>query len=227
MTTSSSLPQDPTDSKMGTGFMFTTFTFLRFFHLGRWDAMTSTASACEEVDHTIRLLLHYRNSPSMRKLLNAHHVDDSSSKQHWWCRDSVNTHPPTQHPIQCAKNNKQVNEVDGNYCIITIYNSNSQWNDAMQCNMIWRCLCIRYEFYWSKEANKAYNMWYIARVISGWPYSLHFATLPIPQEYSTRSMYIRDRVGHICVDKTMFCKMMEEHVTHGHGNYIYIPTYIL
>ena len=50
-TNSSSLSEDPTDNKMGTGFMSPTSTFLRFFHLGRWEATTSPASACEEVGH--------------------------------------------------------------------------------------------------------------------------------------------------------------------------------
>ena len=49
MTTSSSLSHDLTDMRIGTGFMALTSTFLRFFHLGRWAAMTSPASACEEV----------------------------------------------------------------------------------------------------------------------------------------------------------------------------------
>ena len=51
MINSSSLSQDPTDKKMGTGLMPSTSTFLRFFHLGRWEATTSPASACEEVGH--------------------------------------------------------------------------------------------------------------------------------------------------------------------------------
>ena len=49
MTISTSLPHDLEDKRIGTGFMSSTFTFLRFFHLGRWTAMTSPASACEEV----------------------------------------------------------------------------------------------------------------------------------------------------------------------------------
>ena len=55
MTTSSSFPQDPTTTKMGTGFMSSTSTFLRFFHLGRWEAMISPASACEEVGHSSKI----------------------------------------------------------------------------------------------------------------------------------------------------------------------------
>ena len=55
MTTSASFPQDPTTTKMGTGFMFLTITFLRFFHLGRWEAMMSPASACEEVGHSSKI----------------------------------------------------------------------------------------------------------------------------------------------------------------------------
>ena len=51
MTTSASLPQETIDHRMGTGFMSHTSTFLRFFHLGRWEAMTSPASVCEEVGH--------------------------------------------------------------------------------------------------------------------------------------------------------------------------------
>ena len=51
MTTSASLPHDLADKRIGTGFMFSTSTFLRFFHLGRWAAMTLPASACEEVGH--------------------------------------------------------------------------------------------------------------------------------------------------------------------------------
>ena len=47
MTTSSSLPHNPTDNKMGMGLRFRTATFPRFFNLGRWEAMTSPASACE------------------------------------------------------------------------------------------------------------------------------------------------------------------------------------
>ena len=49
MTISTSLPHDLADKRIGTGFMYSTSTFLRFFHLGRWAAMTSPASACEEV----------------------------------------------------------------------------------------------------------------------------------------------------------------------------------
>ena len=49
MTTLASLPHDLADKRIGTGFMLYTFIFLRFFHLGRWEAMTSPASACEEV----------------------------------------------------------------------------------------------------------------------------------------------------------------------------------
>ena len=51
MTTSASLPHDLADKRIGTGFMCSTFTFLRFFHMGRWAAMTLPASACEEVGH--------------------------------------------------------------------------------------------------------------------------------------------------------------------------------
>ena len=50
MTTSSSLPYNLTDNKMGMGLRFQTVTFLRIFNLGRWEAMTLPASACEEVD---------------------------------------------------------------------------------------------------------------------------------------------------------------------------------
>ena len=49
MTTSSSLSHDLADRRTGTGFMYCTSTFLRSFNLGRWAAMTSPASACEEV----------------------------------------------------------------------------------------------------------------------------------------------------------------------------------
>ncbi len=49
MTTSATLSHDLTDMRIGTGFMSSTCTFLRFLHLGRWAAMTSPASACEEV----------------------------------------------------------------------------------------------------------------------------------------------------------------------------------
>ena len=49
MTISVSLSHDLTDKRIGTGFMLRTFTFLSFFHLGRWAAMTSPAPACEEV----------------------------------------------------------------------------------------------------------------------------------------------------------------------------------
>ena len=52
MTTSASLPHDLADIRIGTGFMYFTLTFLRFFHLGRGAAMTSPASACEEVGRT-------------------------------------------------------------------------------------------------------------------------------------------------------------------------------
>ena len=55
MTTSSSFAQDPTTTKMGTGFMSPTTTFLRFFHLGRWEAMISPASACVEVGHSSQI----------------------------------------------------------------------------------------------------------------------------------------------------------------------------
>ena len=51
MTTSARLPQETVDHKMGTGFILHTVTFLRFFHLGRWDAIISPAPACEEVGH--------------------------------------------------------------------------------------------------------------------------------------------------------------------------------
>ena len=49
MTISTSLPHDLADKRIGTGFIYFTSTFLRFFHLGRWAAMTLPASACEEV----------------------------------------------------------------------------------------------------------------------------------------------------------------------------------
>ena len=55
MTTSASFPQDPTTTKMGTGSMPPTSTFLRFFHLGRWEATISLASACEEVGHSSKI----------------------------------------------------------------------------------------------------------------------------------------------------------------------------
>ena len=55
MTTSFSFPQDPTTTKMGAGFMYQMFNFLRFFHLGRWEAMISLASACEEVGHSSKI----------------------------------------------------------------------------------------------------------------------------------------------------------------------------
>ena len=51
MTISASVPHDLADKRMGTGFMFNTVKFLRFFHLGRWAATTLPASACEEVGH--------------------------------------------------------------------------------------------------------------------------------------------------------------------------------
>ena len=49
ITTSVSLPHDLADRRIGTGFMPTTSTLRRFFHMGRWAAMTLPASACEEV----------------------------------------------------------------------------------------------------------------------------------------------------------------------------------
>ena len=49
MTISTRLPHDLADKRIGTGFMYCTSTFLRFFHFGRWAAMISPASACAEV----------------------------------------------------------------------------------------------------------------------------------------------------------------------------------
>ena len=49
MTISTSLPHDLADKRIGIGFMCHTSTLCRFFHLGRWAAMTSPASACEVV----------------------------------------------------------------------------------------------------------------------------------------------------------------------------------
>ena len=106
--------------------------------------------------------------------------------------------------------------------------------DTMQRGTTWRCLCRQYEFYQFKEANthtigNIYWGWSVEIYTpygftkEGWPNSLHFASLTIPQKYSTRSMYLRDRVGHIRVHNHMFCKLMEKNVTHEHV----IPTYIL
>ena len=50
MTTSASLPHDLADKRIGTGFMFNTVKFLRFFHLGRWAAMTLPISAVRKLD---------------------------------------------------------------------------------------------------------------------------------------------------------------------------------
>ena len=82
--------------------------------------MTSPASAFEKVDHTSKITTTLqKHSPGMQTLLNLHHVlmiaaqNDTDGAETW----STPTNPTNQLPIQCANNNKQVNEMDSNYCI--------------------------------------------------------------------------------------------------------------
>ena len=63
---------------MGTGFMYCTSTFLRFFHLGRWEAMTSpTSSVSHNTSSSSREKHLLTNGQNRYSALDCHHHQES------------------------------------------------------------------------------------------------------------------------------------------------------
>jgi len=132
MTTSTSLSQETVDHKMGTGFMPFTFTFLKFFHLGRWEAMTSpTSSVSHNTSISSREKHLLTNGQNRYSALDCHHHQESicQLKSSEVKSAKVSGHVHSHHPLWL--------------CSV----SDPQWSALPVCHMIWHTRALAHKFH--------------------------------------------------------------------------------